>query len=429
MAIAKYTDEQIRQRLERRDRELDAARRISQALFQHQNVEELVEQALRIALDVVNGQAGCVLLADEDSKQLVFYYAIGEKAPPRGTAFPWDKGIAGSVFQTAEPVVTKDVKQDQRHLGDIDEATGYTTHDIIALPLKRWEGDPIGVLEVMNKKDGELDQEDVAILTIISSFTALSIEEARLFEEARLAEVVRVLGDIGHDVKNLLMPVLCGASLLKEEVDEVFAHLPNIEMAKAKASHKLCHEVIEMLETNARRIQDRLKEIADCVKGLSSPPIFGPCRVADVVNVVHETLRFVAEEKGITLTSTGLEKLPNIEADERRLFNAFYNLVNNAIAEVPRGGSIIVRGTPDPSGKGVILAVEDTGRGMPAEIRDSLFTAKATSRKVGGTGLGTKIVKDVVDTHGGRITVESEIGTGTTFHIHLPFQPPKASPR
>ncbi len=248
MATAKFTDEQIRQRLERRDRELEAARRISQALFQHLSVEELVEQALRIALEVVNGQAGCVLLADPNSKQLVFYYAIGEKAPPRGTAFPWDKGIAGSVFQIGEPVVTKDVKQDQRHLGDIDKTTGYTTHDMIALPLKRWEGDPIGVLEVMNKKGGELNIEDVAILTIISAFTAISLEEARLFEEARLAEVVRVLGDIGHDVKNLLMPVLCGASLLKEEVDEVFGHLPNLEMSKAKARHKMCHEVIEMLE-------------------------------------------------------------------------------------------------------------------------------------------------------------------------------------
>ena len=128
-----------------------------------------------------------------------------------------------------------------------DEATGYTTHDMIALPLKRWEGDPIGVREVMNKKGGELDQENVAIFTIISSCTAISIEEARLFEEARLAKVVRVFGDIGHDVKNLLMPVLCGASLLKGEVDEVCGHLPNLEMSKAKARHKMCHKVIEML--------------------------------------------------------------------------------------------------------------------------------------------------------------------------------------
>lgn len=68
----------------------------------------------------------------------------------------------------------------------------------------------------------------------------------------------------------------------------------------------------------------------------------------------------------------------------------------------------------------------DTGRGMPPEIRDSLFSARAVSRKAGGTGLGTKIVKDVVEAHKGQITVESEIGVGTTFHIRLPLDPAKA---
>ena len=128
---------------------------------------------------------------------------------------------------------------------------------------------------------------------------------------------------------------------------------------------------------------------------------------------------------GVTLASEGLETLPDIEADDGRLFIAFYNLVNNAIAEVPRWGSISVRGTLAPSQDGLMLAVVDTGQGMPAEIRESLFTAKTISKKAGGTGLGTKIVKDVVDAHGGTITVESEIGSGTTFHIHLPLQHPK----
>jgi len=100
----------------------------------------------------------------------------------------------------------------------------------------------------------------------------------------------------------------------------------------------MCIEVIGMLDRNAHRIQDRVKEIADCVKGLSSPPRFALCQVSDVVNSVMETLRFPAQEKSITLLSDGLETLPKIEADDGRLFNAFYNLVNNAIAEVPGGG-------------------------------------------------------------------------------------------
>ncbi len=63
---------------------------------------------------------------------------------------------------------------------------------------------------------------------------------------------------------------------------------------------------------------------------------------------------------------------------------------------------------------------------MPPEVRDRLFTAQAISTKKEGTGLGTKIVKDVIDAHGGRISVESELGVGTTFYMHLPIQPSSA---
>jgi len=71
-----------------------------------------------------------------------------------------------------------------------------------------------------------------------------------------------------------------------------------------------------------------------------------------------------------------------------------------------------------------VLTVADTGRGMPPEVRDSLFTSGTISRKPGGTGLGTGIVKDVVDVHGGQIAVESKEGGGTTFVIRLPMHPP-----
>ena len=120
----------------------------------------------------------------------------------------------------------------------------------------------------------------------------------------------------------------------------------------------------------------------------------------------------------------GLDTLPVIQADESRLFNAIYNLVNNAIPEVSPGGSVTLRGRTDQAGRSILVSAIDTGRGMPAEVLKSLFTYSAISRKVGGTGLGTKIVKDVVDAHGGSITVESEPGVGTSFHITLPLEGP-----
>ena len=111
--------------LKQREKELDAVRRISQALFQHLPLNELIEKALSVALEVVNAEAGSVLLANHQNKELVFLHTIGNTAPQVGKTFAWDKGIAGWVFQRGEAVVTEDVKRDQRHFHGIDELTGY----------------------------------------------------------------------------------------------------------------------------------------------------------------------------------------------------------------------------------------------------------------------------------------------------------------
>lgn len=412
--------------LRQRERELDAARRICEALYQHTKEDELVERSLRTTLEVLGAEAGSVLLADPEKEQLVFRYTVGQKPIPPGTAMPWDQGLAGAVFQSGKPEVIADVKQDRRHYATIDQLTGYTTRDMIVFPLKRWAGNPIGVLEVLNKRDGRLSEEALPILTIISAFTAATIEQARLFQEAKLAEVARLTGDISHDVKNLLMPVVCGAGLVRAEINELLGRLPQIDETVRK-SQELCNEIITMLLEDARRINDRVKEMADCVKGLSVPPQFAACSVAGVVGAVFKTLDLVAVERGIALRAEGLESLPLILADESRLYNAFYNLVNNAIPEVSRGGSVTVGGRVGEEKGTIVLAVADTGRGMPPEVRASLFTARVITRKAGGTGLGTKIVKDVVDAHGGTIAVESAPGAGTTFTIQLPVHPPGLS--
>ena len=422
-AYRRHEDRQLLQR----ERELDAAQRICKALFQHIRVDELVVKVLQTALDVIGAQAGSVLLADFEKKQLVFRYVIGEKADLlQGTAIGWDEGIAGVVFSRGEAEVTSDVKGDRRHYPAIDQLTGFETRDMITLPLKRWGGEPIGVLQVLNKRDGRLDDDDLAILTIISALSATEIEQARLFEQARLAEVVRLLGDIGHDVKNMLQPVLAGAELLKGEIEDVFANPPKLDVKKAAASYAACREVIDMLLEGAGRIDQRVRQMADCIKNVSAPPHFAACQVSLVVESVLKTLSFSAKEKDIAIRIDGLAELPAILADERRLYNAFYNLINNAIPELNRGGSITIRGTPNESGHGIVISVSDTGRGMPKHILESLFTASAISRKLGGTGLGTKIIKDVVDAHGGEITCESEEAVGTTFTLHLPLQPPDA---
>jgi signal transduction histidine kinase len=224
----------------------------------------------------------------------------------------------------------------------------------------------------------------------------------------------------------MLMPIVSGASLLEQEIAECYAGLPEADAAKLRASRELVQEVIDMIRRGATRIQARLKEIGASVKGLSNPPHFAPCRISDIVASVYQAPRIPAQEQDVVLRTEGLEALPEIQADEARLFNALYNLVNNAIPEVPPGGSVTVGGRSRASE--IELWVADTGRGMPPEVRDSLFTYRAVSSKPGGTGLGTKIVKDVVDAHGGTIAVMSAPGAGTTFRIALPIQGPAQAP-
>ena len=405
----------------RRARQMEAAILISQSFFQPLELDELLEQILRTALKAVSAEAGSILLADPDKKQLVFRYGVKESSHGlMGTAIPWDQGIAGAVFQSGEPELITDARQDPRHFGVVDELTGFTTRDMVVLPLKRWDGDPVGVLEVLNKTGGTLDEDDAALLGIVSAFAAIAIEQTRLYEEAKLAQVVRLLGDISHDIKNLLLPVTTGGELLEKQLSTVFEALPKSRKGEMTRTRALCEQLLSMTRSASGLLQHRMKEIADCVKGLSAPPSFAPCSLADIVDGVVRTLAALAYERGIALETSGLEALPEIEADERRLFSCFYNLVSNALEEVPRGGRVTITAHKTPLEGMVQLSVGDNGRGMPPEVLESLFTARAISRKPGGTGLGTKIIKDVVDAHRGQITVHSEQGAGTTFLLTLP---------
>ena len=403
-------------------RELETTLLISQALSPHSTLEELIVQTLDTALKAVNAEGGSILIADASSQQLINYRSVGEKPVPPGSAVPWNYGIAGAVFKSAQHAVILEAEKDPSLPERIDKSTGSVIRNLVIVPLKRWQGEPIGVIEILNKRDRAIDEDDVAVLTMISSLATPAIEEARLFEAKKLAEVAQMAGDMSHDIKNLLMPVLCGAELLKEELDELYGKWSIRKTPESEKSRAMCHEVLTMVEEDVRRISDRVRELADCVKGMTSPPRFALCQLVGVIEAVFKTLDLMAKKKGVALRSVGLDGLPALEADEQRLYNGFYNLVNNAISEVPSGGSVTIHGEVAKTAHVLDISVTDTGRGMPPEIRDSLFTARAISRKSGGTGLGTKIVKDVVDAHKGHINVESTVGVGTTFRLILPLK-------
>lgn len=122
------------------------------------------------------------------------------------------------------------------------------------------------------------------------------------------------------------------------------------------------------------------------------------------------------------------DNLPTIQADEDKLDQILTNLTNNAIKYSPNGGEIVISARRE--GDGVTCSVADQGLGIPADDLPKVFdrfhrSDSRGAREVGGTGIGLYLVKHLVETHGGMVWVESEVGKGSKFSFTLPSVPPE----
>jgi signal transduction histidine kinase len=176
---------------------------------------------------------------------------------------------------------------------------------------------------------------------------------------------------------------------------------------------------------SARRIQHRVREFANAVKGIATQPMFEQADLVEVGGAIVRALDPVCRSRGIELRFENECDTLTACIDPERIYNALYNLVDNAASEIGEGGwiklGITVENGSKLDGKVVVLSVSDNGPGIPEKVRSRLFTEHVISTKPGGTGLGTRIVKNVVDSHGGCISVSSSPGAGAIFTIELPL--------
>ncbi len=434
---------ELEARLRRRERELSAIRRITNAtLNARANLDELERLTLDIAIETVDATGGTIYVHDPKKEVLIFRYVVG--ASPeitrklQGMEMSDKTGIAGEVFHGGKARITLDVAKDNNHSRQVDDKTSFVTKSMVTVPLISIGGTTIGVMQVLNRTEGVFDAEDVEVLEVLSAQAASALEAAKLYEESRRASVINLIGDISHDVKNLLTPVVTGTQTLEMMVDQMWSDMdalkPEIPAEKHEALdwavggvRDFYKEAFEMVYDGARDAQERVREIADAIKGIIAEPHFEMTDFRERVESVAKVLKLVAEKAGLTIDLSGIEDVGEIELDRKSIYNAIYNLINNAIPEVPPGGKIMVRcREADFQGKpGVEIQVADTGKGMPEHIRAKMFTKDVVSTKPGGTGLGTQIVKNVVDLHHGTIRVDSEANVGTTFTINLPKMQPR----
>ncbi len=156
---------------------------VSSMLAQSLSLHELLEAALYCSMEAVSAEAASVLLLDDEKRNFLFYQVEGPAKPVlMTTTLPADKGLAGSVLQAQQSEVINDVPNDPRFYGKIDSESGFQTRNMIAIPLVAGE-ERVGVLEVLNKVDGDSFTEDEhSILLSIAEEIAFAIRNAKVFE-------------------------------------------------------------------------------------------------------------------------------------------------------------------------------------------------------------------------------------------------------
>jgi two-component system phosphate regulon sensor histidine kinase PhoR len=181
-------------------------------------------------------------------------------------------------------------------------------------------------------------------------------------------------------------------------------------------------EIIRNNSVRLGRLTDDLLKLSQIEAGKLQVD-FRPVEVAAVIESCVDMARLHAQSEQLTIETDYGHDLPKIKGDIGSLEEVLQNLLDNALRYTLPGGRIMVRAS-EQDGM-VVISVVDTGIGIPKAEQERIFERfyrvdSARSRELGGTGLGLSIAKHLVEAHGGRIEVQSEVGKGSTFFVILP---------
>ncbi len=232
------------------------------------------------------------------------------------------------------------------------------------------------------------------------------ISELRRLERARRDFVA----NISHEIKTPLTAIqgfsetLLNGALEDKEVSRRFLNIIQEHSVRLK---QLTDDLLKLAQIEAGKLQLQYQPVA----------------ISDIIGPCIELAQMDSHQKKLNLKADYSHDLPPVYGDVICLQQALQNLLNNAVFYTPPGGNITVKAYVQDSD--IVISVTDTGAGIPKAEQERIFerfyrTDAARSREEGGTGLGLSIANHLVEAHGGRIRVHSEVGVGSIFSIHLP---------
>ena len=280
---------------------------------------------------------------------------------------------------------------------------------------------------INRRKDGTLYTEEMTITPIkdnlggISHFIAVKQDitarkklDEQLLRVQRMESIGTLAAGIAHDLNNVLAPILMAVEILGEKVTDDAGR-----------------EMLVTLESSAQHGAELVRQVLGFARGMEGQRI-----VVNPVHIAHEIEKIIRDTfpKNIHFSFAPARDLWTVTGDPTQLHQVFTNLCVNARDAMPHGGSLHVTMenvelddtyagmSPDSKpGDYVMVKVTDTGTGIPPKILERIFEPFFTTKEIGkGTGMGLSTTMAIVKSHGGFITVYSEIGKGTTFKVYLP---------
>ena len=280
----------------------------------------------------------------------------------------------------------------------------------------------MGALTVWRKEAGSFSPEVVNLLQTFATQSALAIQNARLFREIEkkghqleLASKYKsqFLASMSHELRTPMNAVLGYTRML---LMNVYGELP-----------EKVRDVHQRIDKSGRHLLGLINDVLDFSKieaGQLALAI-NPYSVKDVIQAVVASTQSLAAEKNLALKIAVPADLPAVSGDERRISQVLLNLVGNAIKFTDAGEVSIDAAATDGA---LEVSVSDTGPGISAADQENIFEefrqaeGSTSAQRKGGTGLGLAIAKRIVELHGGKIWVESEVGKGSKFTFSLPLK-------